>query len=179
MKLLKDMLFGVPIETVSGSTHIEISDVTFDSREVKKNVLFVAIKGTTHDGHAHIADAIQKGATAVLCEELPASRENGVTYVSCINSRRALATVANHWYDHPSAELKLVGVTGTNGKTSVATMAYQLFHHMGYTTGLLSTVEIRIGNSILPSTHTTPDALSINKILRQMVGKAVQNSESA
>ena len=173
MKLLKDMLFGVPIETVSGSTHIEISDVTFDSRDVKKNVLFVAIKGTTHDGHAHIADAIQKGATAVLCEELPASREIGVTYVSCINSRRALATVANHCYDHPSDELKLVGVTGTNGKTSVATMAYQLFHNMGYTTGLLSTVEIRIGNSILPSTHTTPDALSINKILRQMVDHGV------
>ncbi|MGB0279396.1 MAG: UDP-N-acetylmuramoyl-L-alanyl-D-glutamate--2,6-diaminopimelate ligase [Flavobacteriaceae bacterium] len=173
MKVLKDILFGVPLQTVSGSTHIQISDITFDSRDVKKNALFVAIKGTAHDGHAHISDAIKKGAAAVLCEEIPTPLQKDVTFVSCTNSRRALATVAAHWYDNPSAELKLIGVTGTNGKTSVATMSYQLFHQMGYTAGLLSTVEIRIGNQVLPSTHTTPDVLTTNKILRQMVDEGV------
>lgn len=173
MKVLKDILFGVPLQTVSGSTHIQISDITFDSRDVKKNALFVAIKGTAHDGHAHICDAIKKGAAAVLCEEIPTPLQKDVTFVSCTNSRRALATVAAHWYDNPSAELKLIGVTGTNGKTSVATISYQLFHQMGYTAGLLSTVEIRIGNQVLPSTHTTPDVLTTNKILRQMVDEGV------
>ena len=173
MKVLKDILFGVPLQTVSGSTHIQISDITFDSRDVKKNALFVAIKGTAHDGHAHISDAIKKGAAAVLCEEISTPLQKDVTFVSCTNSRRALATVAAHWYDNPSAELKLIGITGTNGKTSVATMSYQLFHQMGYTAGLLSTVEIRIGNQVLPSTHTTPDVLTTNKILRQMVDEGV------
>ncbi|MGB0274077.1 MAG: UDP-N-acetylmuramoyl-L-alanyl-D-glutamate--2,6-diaminopimelate ligase [Flavobacteriaceae bacterium] len=173
MKVLKDILFGVPLQTVSGSTHIQISDITFDSRDVKKNALFVAIKGTAHDGHAHISDAIKKGAAAVLCEEISTPLQKDVTFVSCTNSRRALATVAAHWYNNPSAELKLIGVTGTNGKTSVATMSYQLFHQMGYTAGLLSTVEIRIGNQVLPSTHTTPDVLTTNKILRQMVDEGV------
>ena len=173
MKVLKDILFGVPLQTVSGSTHIQVSDITYDSRNVKKDALFVAIKGTAHDGHAHISDAIKKGAAAVLCEEIPTPLQKEVTYVSCTNSRRALATVAAHWYDNPSAELKLIGVTGTNGKTSVATMSYQLFHQMGYTAGLLSTVEIRIGNQVLPSTHTTPDVLTTNKILRQMVDDGV------
>ncbi|MDA0888834.1 MAG: UDP-N-acetylmuramoyl-L-alanyl-D-glutamate--2,6-diaminopimelate ligase [Bacteroidetes bacterium] len=173
MKVLKDILFGVSLQSVSGSTHIQIRDITFDSRKVIKDALFVAVKGTTHDGHTHINDAIQNGATAILCEEIPSILQKDITYVSCINARRALATVAKHWYDNPSAELKLVGVTGTNGKTSVATMAYQLFYHMGYTTGLLSTVEIRIGEKVLPSTHTTPDALTTNKILRQMVDDGV------
>ena len=173
MKVLKDILFGVPLQTVSGSTHIQISDITFDSRDVKKNALFVAIKGTAHDGHAHISDAIKKGAAAVLCEEISTPLQKDVTFVSCTNSRRALATVAAHWYNNPSAELKLIGITGTNGKTSVATMSYQLFHQMGYTAGLLSTVEIRIGNQVLPSTHTTPDVLTTNKILRQMVDEGV------
>lgn len=173
MKVLKDILFGVPLQTVAGSTHIQVSDITFDSRDVKKNALFVAIKGTAHDGHEHISDAIKKGAAAVLCEAIPTPLQKEVTFVSCTNSRRALATVAAHWYDNPSAELKLIGVTGTNGKTSVATMAYQLFHQMGYTAGLLSTVDIRIGNHVLPSRHTTPDVLTTNKILRQMVDEGV------
>ena len=173
MKVLKDILFGVSLQSVSGSTHIQISDITFDSRKVIENALFVAIKGTANDGHNHINDAIQNGAVAILCEEIPSNPQKDITYVSCVNARRALATVANHWYGNPSAELKLIGVTGTNGKTSVATMAYQLFYQMGYTSGLLSTVEIRIGEKVLPSTHTTPDALTTNKILRQMVDDGV------
>lgn len=173
MKVLKDILFGVSLESISGSTHIKISAITFDSRTVEKDALFVAIKGTAHDGHVHISDAIQKGAVAVLCEEIPPALEKGVTYVSSSDTRRALATVSMRWYENPSAELKLVGITGTNGKTSVATMAYQMFHQMGYTTGLLSTVEIRIGEKVLPSTHTTPDSLTTNKLLRQMVDAGV------
>lgn len=173
MKVLKDILFGVSVQMVSGSTHIKISSVTFDSRKVKKGMLFVAIKGTSNDGHLHIADAIQKGAVAILCEEIPSSLQKEITYVSCVNTRIALATVATRWYDNPSAALKLIGVTGTNGKTSVATMAYQLFQNIGFKAGLLSTVEIRIGNQVLPSTHTTADVLTTNSILRKMVDQGV------
>ncbi|MGB0254974.1 MAG: UDP-N-acetylmuramoyl-L-alanyl-D-glutamate--2,6-diaminopimelate ligase [Flavobacteriaceae bacterium] len=173
MKTLKDILFGVSVQMVSGSTHIKISGVAFDSRKVKKGMLFVAIKGTSNDGHSHITDAVQKGAVAILCEEIPSSLQKEITYVSCVSTRIALATVASRWYNNPSAELKLIGITGTNGKTSVATMAYQLFQNIGFETGLLSTVEIRIGNQVLPSTHTTADVLTTNSILRKMVDQGV------
>lgn len=173
MKVLKDILFGVPLQSVSGSTDVQISDVIFDSRAVKKDALFVAIKGDSQDGHNYIDVAIENGAVAVLCQKIPEELKQGVTYFSCPNSRRALATVATRWYDNPSAELKLVGITGTNGKTSVATMAYQLFHQLGYNTGLFSTVEIRIIDEIVPSTHTTPDVLTLNKTLRAMVDAGV------
>lgn len=173
MKVLKDILFGVPLQSVSGSTHINITNITFDSRTLEKGALFIAIKGTVHDGHVHISDAVKNGAVAVLCEEIPKLLQKDVTYVTCANSRRALATVAKHWFNNPSAALKLIGVTGTNGKTSVATMAYQLFHQLGYTTGLLSTVDIRVGEKILTTKHTTPDSLTTNKILRLMVDQGV------
>ena len=173
MKQLKDILFGVPLKTVSGSTAVQISDVAFDSRVVTQGSLFVAIKGTHHDGHKHINDAVKNGAVAVLCEQFPKVLVENVVYISCVNSRRALATVASQWYDTPSKTLKLIGITGTNGKTSVATMAYQLFDEMGYATGLLSTVEVRIIKKIVPSTHTTPDSLSINKYLSEMVNAGV------
>ena len=173
MKLLKDILFGVPLQSVSGSTHVQIHTITFDSREVKKGTLFVAIKGAVHDGHKHIPDAIRNGAVAILCEDLPETLASNITYVSCANTRHALAVVADLWYDSPSGQLKLVGITGTNGKTSVATMAFQLFQQLGYLTGLLSTVEIRIGKAVLPSTHTTPDVITTNKTLRQMVDAGV------
>lgn len=173
MKVLKDVLFGVPLQSVVGSTHVAISSVTFDSRQIEKGALFIAIAGDVHDGHTHIEDAVDKGAVAVICEKMPSSTHSKVTYVCCDNTRSALATVAARWYDNPSEALKLVGVTGTNGKTSVATMAYELFHRMGYTAGLLSTVEIRIADRLLPSTHTTPDALTVNKTLRSMVDEGV------
>lgn len=173
MKVLKDVLFGVSVQMVSGSTHIKISDVVFDSRKVKKGMLFVAINGMSHDGHLNITDAVKKGAVAILCEKIPESLQNEVTYVSCVSTRHALATVASRWYDNPSAALKLIGITGTNGKTSVATMAYQLFQNTGHMTGLLSTVEIRIGSQVLPSTQTTPDVLTINNTLRKMVDQGV------
>ncbi|MDG1823041.1 MAG: UDP-N-acetylmuramoyl-L-alanyl-D-glutamate--2,6-diaminopimelate ligase [Flavobacteriaceae bacterium] len=173
MKVLKDILFGVPLQSVSGSTGVKISAVTFDSRAVKKDSLFVAIEGDSQNGHDYIKAAIENGATAILCQKMPKELHQGVTYFSCPNSRRALATVATRWYDSPSDKLKLVGITGTNGKTSVATMAYQLFYQLGYNTGLLSTVEIRIGEKVIPSTHTTPDVLMLNKTLRAMVDTGV------
>jgi UDP-N-acetylmuramoyl-L-alanyl-D-glutamate--2,6-diaminopimelate ligase len=173
MKQLKDILFGVPLQTVSGSTAVQISGVAFDSRAVTQHSLFVAIKGTHHDGHLHISDAVKNGAVAILCEQFPDVLEDKVVYISCENVRRALATVASQWYDTPSKALKLVGITGTNGKTSVATMAYQLFDKMGFATGLLSTVEVIINKKIVPSTHTTPDPLAINKHLSEMVDAGV------
>ena len=173
MKQLKDILFGVPLKTISGSTTVQISGVAFDSRAVTHQSLFVAIKGTQHDGHAHINDAVKHGAVAVLCEQFPDVLADKVVYVLCENTRRSLATVASQWYDTPSKALKLIGITGTNGKTSVATMAYQLFDKMGFATGLLSTVEVIINKKIVPSTHTTPDPLTINKHLSEMVAAGV------
>jgi UDP-N-acetylmuramoyl-L-alanyl-D-glutamate--2,6-diaminopimelate ligase len=173
MSVLKDILFGVPLQTVAGSTDIDIHQIAFDSREVVKGTLFVAIKGAQHDGHEHIQKAIEAGAVAVLCHTMPEMLSEDVTYISCANTRKALATVASNWFDEPSKALKLIGITGTNGKTSVATMAYQLFHHMGYTTGLVSTVEIRIGEKTFPSTHTTPNPLVLQGILREMVDAGV------
>jgi UDP-N-acetylmuramoyl-L-alanyl-D-glutamate--2,6-diaminopimelate ligase len=173
MKQLKDILFGVPLKTISGSTTVKISGVAFDSRAVTHQSLFVAIKGTQHDGHAHINDAVKHGAVAVLCEQFPDVLADKVVYVLCENTRRSLATVASQWYDTPSKALKLIGITGTNGKTSVATMAYQLFDKMGFATGLLSTVEVIINKKIVPSNHTTPDPLTINKHLSEMVGAGV------
>ena len=173
MKQLKDILFGVPLQTVSGSTAVQISGVAFDSRSVTQHFLFVAIKGAHHDGHAHINDAIEKGAVAVLCEQFPDVLTDKVVYILCENTRQALATVASQWYDTPSKALKLIGITGTNGKTSVATMAYQLFDKMGFAAGLLSTVEVIIIKKRVPSTHTTPDPLTINKHLSDMVDAGV------
>ena len=164
MKQLKDILFGVPLQTVSGSTAVQISGVAFDSRAVTQQSLFVAIKGTHHDGHAHISDAVKNGAVAILCEQFPDILGDKVVYISCENARRALAAVASQWYDTPSKALKLIGITGTNGKTSVATMAYQLFDKMGFATGLLSTVEVRVNKKMVPSTHTTPNPLAIKSI---------------
>ncbi|MBL19909.1 MAG: UDP-N-acetylmuramoyl-L-alanyl-D-glutamate--2,6-diaminopimelate ligase [Flavobacteriaceae bacterium] len=173
MKQLKDILFGVPLKTVSGSTAVQISGVAFDSRGVIHQSLFVAIKGTHHDGHAYINDAVKNGAVAVLCEQFPDFLADKVVYVLCENTRHSLSTVASQWYDTPSKALKLIGITGTNGKTTVATMAYQLFDKMGFATGLLSTVEVIIHKKILPSKHTTPDPLTINKHLSEMVEAGV------
>jgi UDP-N-acetylmuramoyl-L-alanyl-D-glutamate--2,6-diaminopimelate ligase len=173
MKQLKDILFGVPLQSVSGSTAVQISGVAFDSRSVTKQSLFVAIKGSHHDGHTHISDAVHNGAVAVLCEKLPDVLIDEVVYVSCENTRKALAIVASQWYDTPSQALKLIGITGTNGKTSVATMAYQLFDKMGFATGLISTVEVRSIKKTVPSTHTTPDPLTLNKHLSEMVNAGV------
>jgi len=167
--LLRDVLYKVAIRSVSGSTEVEITDVQIDSRKVKQGTAFVAVKGVAADGHAFIEKAIEAGAAAIVCEQLPGTLKEGVVYLQVQNSSAAAAWMAHNLYGQPSEKLKLVGVTGTNGKTTIATLLYKLFTSLGYTCGLISTVENRIGNEIAPATHTTPDAVSLNQLLAQML----------
>lgn len=169
MKLLSEILYKARIEEVLGSTHVAISSVTFDSRKVKKDTLFVAIRGTATDGHKFIDAAIELGAAAIVCEEIPENKKENVTYVKVMDSHFALGFIACNYFDNPSQKLKLVGVTGTNGKTTTVTLLYNLFRGLGNHVGLLSTVENKINNTVIPASHTTPDALSLNELLSQMV----------
>ena len=169
MKLLKDILYKARLEQVVGSTNAAIELVTFDSRAVKPLTAFVAIKGTKSDGHDFIPKALELGASAIICEKLPQELKDGVTYVRVADSQHALAILATNFYDQPSRDLKLVGITGTNGKTSTATLLYKLFRSLGHKCGLISTVEIRVGNKTIDATHTTPDAVRLNELLRTMV----------
>ncbi len=169
MKQLLDILKGLEIKETIGSLNKEISSVCFDSRTVNKNSLFVATKGTQVDGHQYIKTAIELGATAIVCEKLPKKLEKKVSYLKVENSQFALGEIASLWYDEPSKKLKLIGVTGTNGKTTIATLLNQLFTNLGYFTGLISTIENKIGAQSIKATHTTPDALSINKLMSDMV----------
>ncbi len=173
MKLLKDILYKARLEQVVGSTNSAIEQVTFDSRAVKPFTAFVAIKGAKSDGHDFIAKAVEQGATAIICERLPETLKEGVTYVRVTDAQHALAILAVNFFDHPSEELKLIGITGTNGKTSVATLLYKLFRSLGYKCGLISTVENRIGNKVIDATLTTPDAVRLNELLRTMVDEKV------
>lgn len=169
MKLLKDILYKAGLEDVSGSTNIAITMLTTDSRQVKNYSLFIAVKGSNIDGHLFIKQAVENGAIAVICETLPEERDKKVTYVKVKNSSYALGIIASNFYDNPSEKLKLVGVTGTNGKTTVATLLYRLYQNFGFKAGLLSTVVNKINTVSLPATHTTPDAINLNSLLSQMV----------
>lgn len=169
MKLLSDILYRTGITQVEGSTHLAIEGIAADSRKCQPLFLFVAVKGVTSDGHAFIDQAIAHGAAAVLCETLPAQLKSGVTYVVVESAQRSLGIAASNFYDHPSSKLKLTGITGTNGKTTCATLLYNLFRLLGYKVGLISTVENRIGDRVIPSTHTTPDAVSLQRMLAEMV----------
>lgn len=169
MKLLQDILYRARIKQVTGSTNVAVESVEFDSRRVGPFALFIAVRGTAADGHHYIASAVERGAVAVVCEEMPEQLKDGVTYVKVTDSREATGYIADAFYDHPSRELKLVGITGTNGKTTCATMLYGLFKLLGHKVGLISTVENRIHNTPVPATHTTPDAVGLNKLLREMV----------
>ncbi len=168
MKSLKDILYGVRITSVSGSTEVPINSVHFDSRMVGKNDAFVAIKGEVSDGHQYISDTIKSGVSAVICEEFPAELEDKVTYVGVLNAKKALAVMASNYYDNPSRNLKLIGVTGTNGKTTVSTLLYHLFKKAGFKVGLISTIRIMVDDKEYPTQLTTPDALTINKHLYMM-----------
>lgn len=168
MIILKDILYKVSLEAVVGNTNVAINEIQFDSRKVGLNDVFVAIKGTASDGHEFIAKAAAEGALAIICEDLPDNVVNGVTYVKVRNSQKALAVMAANYFGNPSENLKLVGVTGTNGKTTIASLLYQLFTKAGFKVGLLSTVQIMIGEKVFKATHTTPDSLSINSYLKQM-----------
>lgn len=169
MKVVKDILYKVAVDAVYGDTSIAVASVAFDSRKVTSNSLFVAQKGVQVDGHAFIDMAIEKGAIAIVCEELPMERVAGVTYIQVEDASLALAYIAANFYDNPSEKLQLVGVTGTNGKTTVASLLYELFTQYGKASGLLSTVVIKIGKTDFPATHTTPDSLMINYYLSEMV----------
>lgn len=169
IKSLQHILFGVALREVIGNTNQEIADLQIDSRLVQKGTVFVAIRGVQVDGHNFITTAIEKGATVIVCEQLPASIQEGVTYIVVANTQEAVALMAHQLYEAPSTKVKLVGVTGTNGKTTVATLLFKLFTEMGYKCGLVSTVQNQIGATIVPATHTTPDAIRLNALLADMV----------
>ncbi len=169
MKLLKDILYKVSVNAVYGDTNVKVAQVDFDSRKVVKDSLFVAQKGTSVDGHLYIDKAISLGATTIICEELPIRLEANITFIQVEDSSKTLAIIASNFYDNPSSKLKLIGVTGTNGKTTVASLLYQLFKKSGYKTGLLSTVQILVDTTVFNATHTTPDSVTINYYLHQMV----------
>lgn len=166
--VLKDILYKVPLEAVVGNTGVSVNSIQFDSREVNFNDAFVAINGTISNGHKFIEKACENGAIVIVCEEMPKTLVNGITYIQVKNSQQALAIMASNFYGNPSENLKLVGVTGTNGKTTIASLLHQLFTKAGFKVGLLSTVEILIGTKKFKATHTTPDSLSINSYLRKM-----------
>ncbi|MEO0573471.1 MAG: UDP-N-acetylmuramoyl-L-alanyl-D-glutamate--2,6-diaminopimelate ligase [Bacteroidota bacterium] len=174
MKLLKDILYKVGLTAVSGDTNVMINEIHFDSRKVAMDDVFVAISGTQMDGHEFVPKAVNAGAKAVVCEVMPDVMVNGVTYLQVVDSQKALAIMAANFYDNPSKNLKLIGVTGTNGKTTVTTLLYNLFKKAGYKVGLLSTIKILVDNQEYPASHTTPDSLTINRFLDLMCQEGVE-----
>ncbi|TCP23668.1 UDP-N-acetylmuramoylalanyl-D-glutamate--2,6-diaminopimelate ligase [Tenacibaculum skagerrakense] len=174
MKVLRDILYRVPVNAVFGDTNIDVNKMHFDSREVSTNDVFVALKGVQVDGHDFIEKALDKGVLAIVCETVPEKRRTGITYVEVLDSSEALAIMSSNYYDNPSKKIKLVGVTGTNGKTTVTTLLYELFMNLGRRVGLLSTVKIMVNKREFKATHTTPDSLTINKYLAKMVAEGVE-----
>jgi UDP-N-acetylmuramoyl-L-alanyl-D-glutamate--2,6-diaminopimelate ligase len=166
---LKDIVYKVSLTSTYGDMDVEVSGICFDSRQVKQGFLFIAVKGTVTDGHDFLAKAVEEGAAAILCERLPETIDERTVYVTVKNSAQALGIVAANFYSNPSEKMKLTGVTGTNGKTTTATLLYQLFSRMGYKSGLISTVENRIMQQVIPATHTTPDPINLNRLLSDMV----------
>lgn len=169
MQNLQNILYKVGLVAVHGSLELDIKQIDFDSREVVNQSVFVAIPGSIVDGHKFIQTAIDKGATAIICEVLPAELIQDVTYVQVKNAHQALGQLAANFFDNPSKELKLIGITGTNGKTTTTTLLHTVFTDLGYQVGLLSTVVNKIGKVEIPSTHTTPNPLALNSLLREMV----------
>ena len=174
MSTLKDILYKVAIEAVKGPTDITINKIDFDSRKIEANDVFVAIRGSISDGHDFIEKAIQKGATTVICDTFPDIINNEVTYVQVNDTNSALAFMAANYFGEPSKNLKLVGITGTNGKTTIASLLFQLFQKAGFKVGLLSTVKIVVDKEEHKATHTTPDSITINHYLKEMVDNGVE-----
>ncbi|MFZ4582647.1 MAG: Mur ligase family protein, partial [Paludibacter sp.] len=166
---LDKLLQNIKIISVLGNTEIDVTAVQFDSRKTTANSLFVATCGSAVDGHDFINIAIENGASAVVCEKMPAEKLPTVTYIQVENSSDALGKLASAWYDFPSSKLTLIGVTGTNGKTTIATLLYKLFGELGFKVGLLSTVCNYIDKKAVEATHTTPDSLALNELLANMV----------
>ena len=174
MSILKDILYKVTLNAVVGGTGMDVNNIHFDSRNIVKGDVFVAIRGSVVDGHNYIDVAIKNGAAAIVCEETPKNVADGIIYVEVDNSSKAMAIMASNFYGVPSENLKLVGVTGTNGKTTVASLLFQLFKNAGYKVGLLSTVKIMVDTVEYKATHTTPDSLTINKYLKEMNAAGVE-----
>ena len=168
MNILKDILYNVALISVQGSTDVHVNAVHYDSRKINKNDVFVAIKGAQFDGHSFINSAIENGASVIVAETLPQTKSNNITYIEVESSSSALAYMSANFYQHPSKNLKLIGITGTNGKTTVATLLFNLFKAAGYKVGLISTVKIMVDKTTYTATHTTPDSLVINSYLKQM-----------
>ena len=173
MKILKDILYKVAIESVTGSTEIDVHKIEFDSRKIETNDVFVAIRGSLSDGHDFIGKAIELGAIAIICDTLPEHLEKGVTYVKVKDTNTALAFIAANYFGDPSGKLKLVGITGTNGKTTIASLLFQLFQKAGFKVGLISTVKIMVDETEYKATHTTPDSITINHYLNEMIEAGV------
>ena len=169
MKLLSTLLHKLPVVARAGATDAEVTELSYDSRQISAGCCFFAVRGTATDGHRFIPMAVERGACAVVCQELPEEIKPEVAYVVVEDSERTMACMASAFYDDPSRELKLVGVTGTNGKTTTATLLYELVRRLGYRAGLISTVVYKVDDREIPSTHTTPDTIRLNKMLREMV----------
>ncbi|SHE49714.1 UDP-N-acetylmuramoyl-L-alanyl-D-glutamate--2,6-diaminopimelate ligase [Chryseobacterium vrystaatense] len=172
--IITELLKRIPVLEIHGDEAREISELVFDSRKITENSLYIAVRGTVADGHSYIASSVEKGAKAIVCEEFPDILNENVTYIKVKDSSKTLGHLASNFYGNPSQKLKLIGVTGTNGKTSVSTLLFDVFKNLGYDSVLLSTVEIRIADEIIPATHTTPDVITINKILAQAVEKGCE-----
>ena len=170
---LKDILQGIDAKTV-GALDTAIEDLQFDSRKVGRGTLFVAQRGTKVDGHDYIDSAIDKGAVAILCEQMPKTTKEGVTYIKVDDSSKALGYMAANYYGNPSRQLKLIGITGTNGKTTTVTLLHRMFRMLGHHVGLLSTIVNKIDEQEIPASHTTPDAIELNKLLREMVDRGCE-----
>ena len=171
---LKEILVNCNLLEIVGEKDLDIPDISFDSRKVGNGTLFFAVKGTQVDGHDYIDKAIEQGASAIVCEKLPRKKSEQVTYIKVDNSAYVLGVAASNFFGNPSKELRLVGVTGTNGKTTIATLLYRLFTDAGYNCGLLSTIENIINREVVPSTHTTPDPIELNELLHKMVEKGCE-----
>lgn len=167
--VLTELLNRIPTVDSRGSMNREISEVVFDSRNATENSVYVAVRGTVSDGHSYIDAAIQKGAKVIVCEEFPADISEMITYILVKDSSKTLGQLASNFYNNPSEKLDLIGITGTNGKTSVSTILFDVFKLLGFKSALISTVEYRIADEVFPSTHTTPDVLTLNRILAQAV----------
>ncbi len=169
MALLQDILYKVSIRSVHGNSQAVVKDVQLDSRLISAGTAFIAVRGAAADGHHYISTAIEKGAAVIICEQFPATLQDGITYVQVENSAAAAGFIAHNFYGQPTEQLILTGVTGTNGKTTIATLLFKLFTELGFTCGLVGTVQNQIGANVIPATHTTPDQVSLNRLLRQML----------
>ena len=174
MIILKDILYKVAIESINGSTDVAVNEIHFDSRQIELNDVFIAIRGSLSDGHDYIQKAIDLGAKVIVCDTFPESLVKGITYVQVLDTNKALAFMAANFFENPSESLKLVGITGTNGKTTIASLLYQLFKKAGFKVGLISTVKIMVDDVEYKATHTTPDSITINHYLAEMKAAEIE-----